>query len=301
MCDSGPSCRGSGWKSVAGAPLRSPEQAGFLPGEVVTLLESSLLSLRAGWVASPVLAGKRPSQPCCAGRPRLQSKQQTVDPVERQTFTPRSVASVPALTQHTLGSAERACFFHFLFLSFLFWPPRGIWSSQARDRIPAAAATWATAVSWRCRDTANPVAPQRERLIMLFAKPLAGMFSGGHLSTAMLWVRGIWTAARCLKDSCSADLGSEPAGPPPSYLQVPGGPWWEVTRDMSLPLSDLRTWFGMRRRPLYWPAFGACILSPLSAWQGVGGLAAPAAACCPWGRPYRDVSRSRPTSAALQL
>ena len=66
-----------------------------------------------------------------------------------------------------------------------FWPPWGTWSSQARDQIQAAVVTYATLaavpdpltycagpgmepVSWDCRNTANPIAPQRELLSYLF-------------------------------------------------------------------------------------------------------------------------------------
>ena len=68
----------------------------------------------------------------------------------------------------------------FLLLSFSVWPPRGIWSSRARDQIRAAAVTTAAATpdplthragpgsqpaSWHCRDTTDPAAPQREPLV----------------------------------------------------------------------------------------------------------------------------------------
>ena len=62
------------------------------------------------------------------------------------------------------------------FSFFLFWPPHGIWNSQARDQIWAAVVIYAAAVatpdplthcarpgiepvSWCCKDTANPIAP----------------------------------------------------------------------------------------------------------------------------------------------
>ena len=66
----------------------------------------------------------------------------------------------------------------FFFFSF-FWPPWGIWISLARDKIRAAAVTYATdvampdplaycvglgikPVSWSCRDATNPTVSQQE-------------------------------------------------------------------------------------------------------------------------------------------
>ena len=53
---------------------------------------------------------------------------------------------------------------------FFFWPPCGIWSSQARDQIQATQSllihcAWMgiEPASWCCWDMANPVAPQWER------------------------------------------------------------------------------------------------------------------------------------------
>ena len=68
-----------------------------------------------------------------------------------------------------------------LFFFFFFWLPCGIWSFWARDQIRAVVATYAAAVampvplthsarpginpvSWRYRDTANPIVPQQELL-----------------------------------------------------------------------------------------------------------------------------------------
>ena len=59
---------------------------------------------------------------------------------------------------------------------FLFWPPCGIWNSQARDQIQHTVVTYATAAampdplthcarpgieptSWCCKDSANPMLP----------------------------------------------------------------------------------------------------------------------------------------------
>ena len=64
-------------------------------------------------------------------------------------------------------------------LFFLFWPPYSIGSSQARDQIQVAVVTYAIAVamqdhltqctgpgiepvSWHCRDSTNPIAPEQE-------------------------------------------------------------------------------------------------------------------------------------------
>ena len=81
-----------------------------------------------------------------------------------------------------------SCFsFNEIAFAFAFWPPHGIWSSEARDHIWATAGTYVAAaatpdplthfapprpgtkpVSWGCRDAADPVAPPWELLKMPF-------------------------------------------------------------------------------------------------------------------------------------
>ena len=97
-----------------------------------------------------------------------------------------------------LHSQSAGCFIY-LYLSIhpsihpsiFFWPPRGIWRSQARDQIPATVVTYAAAVamsdpwppvwgwgsnphpesaSQHCRDAADPFVPQRELLAVLFTQ-----------------------------------------------------------------------------------------------------------------------------------
>ena len=70
---------------------------------------------------------------------------------------------------------------------FFFWPPCGIWSSQGQDQIQAAFVTYAAIaatpdppnhrlgiepVSWCCRDTAYPIAPQHELLNLFIFKKI---------------------------------------------------------------------------------------------------------------------------------
>ena len=64
---------------------------------------------------------------------------------------------------------------------FFFWLPSGIWSSRTRDQIQVTVATYTTAVamldplthyagpetksaSWCCRDSADPIVPQKKLL-----------------------------------------------------------------------------------------------------------------------------------------
>ena len=78
----------------------------------------------------------------------------------------------------TLSTPRQFCF-DLLFCLFLFWPPHSIWSSWARNQIRAAVVTYAAAAavpnlfthcagpgikpaSWHCRDTTDPLRPQRE-------------------------------------------------------------------------------------------------------------------------------------------
>lgn len=76
-----------------------------------------------------------------------------------------------------------------LFL-FLFWLPRNIRSSQAKDQIRAAVATYTAAAathcaglgmeptSWRWRDAADPIASQQELpLLFLTPNPYAHIFT----------------------------------------------------------------------------------------------------------------------------
>ena len=87
----------------------------------------------------------------------------------------------------------------FLFFGF-FGPPRGIWSSQARDQIRATVSTHATAAampdplthcvslglkpaSWHCRDAADPIVPQRKLQMMDI---LVSSFW-------LLWIKLPWT------------------------------------------------------------------------------------------------------------
>ena len=66
-----------------------------------------------------------------------------------------------------------------------FWPPLGMWSCRARDQIQAAVATSAAEAmphpliycagpemepaSWCCRDTADPITPQWELLMLKYS------------------------------------------------------------------------------------------------------------------------------------
>ena len=75
--------------------------------------------------------------------------------------------------QSTNNVPERHFYFILFYLIFLFWPPRGMWSSWARDQILAAVAVYTIALdtlthcagieptSQCCKDAANHVAPQR--------------------------------------------------------------------------------------------------------------------------------------------
>ena len=75
------------------------------------------------------------------------------------------------------GNVDVMALFYFIFSHF--WPPRGMWSLQARDQIRVTAATSTPAAampdpftrctgqgiepaSWCCRDANDPVVPQQE-------------------------------------------------------------------------------------------------------------------------------------------
>ena len=93
------------------------------------------------------------------------------------------------------GASVSSPFVHFFF--FLATP--GIWSYWARDQIRATVVTYTAAVatpnpltpcagpgiepvSWRCRDAANPVVPQRELLFCFFisSENISRAFTQGY-------------------------------------------------------------------------------------------------------------------------
>ena len=102
-------------------------------------------------------------------------------------------------TRRGEGPGERSlCLFPFCSLFFFLATPH-IWSYWARDQIRATVVTYTAAVatpnpltpcagpgiepvSWRCRDAANPVVPQRELLFCFFisSENISRAFTQGY-------------------------------------------------------------------------------------------------------------------------
>ena len=92
-----------------------------------------------------------------------------------KTFKKHDIGTSLNLSNFSFTLKQISCEFYFF---LFFWPPPGIWNSQARDKIPATPMTYTAAVatlgpltqcaglgtepvSWHCKDAADPGAPQQ--------------------------------------------------------------------------------------------------------------------------------------------